>query len=78
VHQITLWTALELEEGLGASLQHSRFVPGVEDGIRAAFDIPSTWSVRAEIVFGALSGERPAEPEKEDISTTVKIYKSSM
>jgi uncharacterized protein len=74
MHQITLWTALELE-GLGASLQHSHYVPGVEDGIRSAFDIPSTWSVKAEIVFGALSGEMPPKPEKEPVSTTVKIYK---
>jgi predicted oxidoreductase (fatty acid repression mutant protein) len=74
MHQITLWTALELE-GLGASLQHSHFVPGVEEGIRAAFDIPSAWSVKAEIVFGAMSGERPAAHEKEDVSTTVRIYK---
>ncbi|OKL62269.1 hypothetical protein UA08_02870 [Talaromyces atroroseus] len=74
MHQITLWTALELE-GLGASLQHSHFVPGVEDGIRSAFDIPSTWSVKAEIVFGALSGERPTAPGKEPVSNTVKIFK---
>ncbi|PCH01686.1 Hypothetical protein PENO1_041760 [Penicillium occitanis (nom. inval.)] len=75
MHQITLWTALELEKGVGASLQHSHFVPGVEDGIRAAFDIPSTWSVKAEIVFGAISGERPVAPGKEDVSKTVKVYK---
>ncbi|KAJ5715303.1 uncharacterized protein N7483_012484 [Penicillium malachiteum] len=74
MHQITLWTAIELE-GLGASLQHSHFVPGVEDGIRSAFQLPSSWSVRAEIVFGGLSGERPTVPEKEPVSTTVKIYK---
>ncbi|KAI9040774.1 uncharacterized protein KD926_007717 [Aspergillus affinis] len=74
MHQITLWTALELE-GLGASLQHSHFVPGVEDAIRSEFDLPSTWSVKAEIVFGGLSGERPIAPEKEPISTTVKVFK---
>lgn len=74
MHQITIWTALELE-GLGASLQHSHFVPGVEDGIRSAFSIPSTWSVKAEIVFGALSGEMPVAPEKEPVSKTVRVYK---
>ena len=74
MHQITIWTALELE-GLGASLQHSHLIPGVEDGIRSAFDIPSTWSVKAEIVFGGLSGEMPAVPNKEPVSTTVKVFK---
>ncbi|KAJ5937352.1 hypothetical protein N7454_004652 [Penicillium verhagenii] len=74
MHQITLWTALELE-GLGASLQHTHFMPGVEDGIRSAFQLPSSWSAKAEIVFGGLSGERPTVPEKEPVSTTVKIFK---
>lgn len=49
-------------------------MPGVEDGIRAAFDIPSTWAVKAEIVFGALSGERLAKPEKEPVASTLKVY----
>ncbi|KAJ5798651.1 uncharacterized protein N7503_006156 [Penicillium pulvis] len=74
MHQITIWTALELE-GLGARLQHSHFVPGVEDGIRSAFSIPSTWSIKAEIVFGGLPGEMPTVPEKEPVSTTVKVYR---
>lgn len=74
MHQITLWTALELE-GLGASLQHSHLMPGVEDGIRSAFNIPPTWAVKAEIVFGGLSGEMPTVPEKNPVSTTVKIFK---
>lgn len=76
MHQITLWTALELE-GLGANLQHSHFVPGVEDGIRSAFSLPSTWSAKAEIIFGGLSDKvRPApEKEKEPVTTTVKVYK---
>lgn len=75
MHQITLWTALELEEGIGASLQHSHYVPGVEEGIKAAFDIPSAWSVKAELVFGAIPGEMPPVPEKEDVSKTVKVCK---
>lgn len=75
MHQITLWTAIELE-GLGASLQHTHFtVPGVEDAIKSAFDIPSTWSIKAELVFGVLSGEMPTKPEKEFVENTVKVYK---
>ncbi|KAJ5178873.1 hypothetical protein N7492_002083 [Penicillium capsulatum] len=71
MHQITLWIALELED-LGASLQHSHFVPGVE------FGILSSWSVKAEIVFGAHSGKRPTAPEKVPVSNTVKVYKWGM
>ncbi|KAJ5573865.1 uncharacterized protein N7459_008292 [Penicillium hispanicum] len=74
MHQITLWTALELE-GLGASLQHSHYVPGVEDGLRSAFSIPPSWALKAEIVFGALPGDMPPVPEKEPVSTTVKVLK---
>ncbi|KAJ5287586.1 hypothetical protein N7478_003272 [Penicillium angulare] len=74
MHQITLWTAIELE-GLGASLQHSHMMPGAEEAIRSAFDLPSTWAPKAEIVFGGLSGDMPAAPEKEPLSTTVKVFK---
>lgn len=74
MHEITIWTALELE-GLGASLQRSHFVPGVEDGIRSAFSIAFTWSIKAEIVFDGLPGGMPTVPEKEPVSTTVKVYR---
>jgi predicted oxidoreductase (fatty acid repression mutant protein) len=74
MHQITLWTALELE-GLGASLQHSHNVPGVEDGIKSAFKIPESWAMRAQIVFGGLPDEMPTAPEKESVLKTVKVFK---
>lgn len=74
MHQITLWTALELE-GLGASLQHSQKVPGVEDGIKSAFKIPNTWAIKAEIVFGGLAEELPAAPDKESVLKTVRMSK---
>lgn len=74
MHQIILWTALELE-GLGASLQHSHYMPGVEDGVRSAFDLPSTWSSKAQIVFGGMPGEMPSVPEKKKVADTVKVYK---
>lgn len=74
MHQITLWTALELE-GLGASLQHSNYVPGVENGIRSAFELPSTWFSKAQIVFGGMPGEMPSVPEKKAVADTVKVYK---
>jgi predicted oxidoreductase (fatty acid repression mutant protein) len=73
MHQITLWTALELE-GLGASLQHSQNVPGVEEGIKSAFKIPDSWAIKAEIVFGGLPEEgKPEAPEKESVVKTVRV-----
>jgi predicted oxidoreductase (fatty acid repression mutant protein) len=75
MHQITLWTALELE-GLGASLQHSQNVPGVEKGIKAAFEIPESWAIKAEIVFGGLpEGGKPEAPEKKAVGKTVRVFK---
>ena len=74
MHQITLWTALELE-GLGASLQHSQNVPGVEEGIKSAFKIPDSWAIKAEIVFGGLPEEMPEAPEKKSVLKTVKVFK---
>jgi predicted oxidoreductase (fatty acid repression mutant protein) len=74
MHQITLWTALELE-GLGASLQHSQNVPGVEEGIKSAFGIPESWAIKAEIVFGGLPEDLPAVPEKKSVLETVRVFK---
>ena len=75
MHQITLWTALELE-GLGASLQHSQNVPGVEAGIKAAFEIPESWAIKAEILFGELpEGGKPEAPEKKAVGKTVRVFK---
>jgi predicted oxidoreductase (fatty acid repression mutant protein) len=78
MHQIMLWTALELE-GRGASLQHSQNVPGVEVGIKSAFEIPDSWAIKAEIVFGRLpeegKPEAPEAPEKESVVKTVRVIK---
>jgi predicted oxidoreductase (fatty acid repression mutant protein) len=74
MHQITLWTALELE-GLGASLQHSHNVPGVEDGIKSTFKIPESWALKAQIVFGGLPDDMPAAPEKKSVLKTMKVFK---
>ncbi|SCW03035.1 LAFE_0G01508g1_1 [Lachancea fermentati] len=64
--QISSWTALELL-GLGAHLQH------YNDAVKAALPagtVPDTWSVHAQLVFGA-----PVAPatEKTYIENPVKI-----
>ena len=57
--QFAVWTALEAE-GLGASLQH--YNPLIDDSVRAAWKIPESWKLIAEMPFGSVTA--PAE-EKE-------------
>ena len=47
--QYAVWTALELE-GWGASLQH--YNPLVDRAVAAAWDIPATWKLIAQMPFG--------------------------
>lgn len=53
--QFAVWTALA-ENGLGANLQH--YNPLIDDEVRAAFNIPDSWKLRAEMDFGSI--EAPA------------------
>lgn len=55
IAQFATWTALS-ELGLGASLQH--YNPIVDADAAQAFDIPSNWKLRAQLVFGSV--EAPA------------------
>ncbi|KAL2829309.1 Nitroreductase-like protein [Aspergillus pseudoustus] len=52
MHQVLVWTALQLE-GLGCNLQHYNFVPSFGDEVRQRWKIPDTWSLQAQLVFGA-------------------------
>lgn len=53
--QFSVWTALA-ENGLGANLQH--YNPLIDDEVRAAFNLPVSWHLRAEMDFGSI--ESPA------------------
>jgi len=53
--QYAVWTALA-ENGIGANLQH--YNPLIDDDVRAAFNIPASWRLRAEMDFGSI--ETPA------------------
>jgi uncharacterized protein len=56
---MTVWTALEAA-GLGANLQHYNSEPEVVEKVMKTFDIPSTWKLNAQLVFG-----KPIEGAKE-------------
>lgn len=54
--QIHTWDAFELE-GLGANLQHYNFIPGFTEKVRNMWDLPATWDLRAQLVFGKPTGQ---------------------
>jgi len=51
MHQFIAWTALELE-GLGANLQHYSFMPDFSKEVLETWDLPRTWVLHAQLVFG--------------------------
>ena len=64
--QFAIWTALE-DLGLGVNLQH--YNPLIDEDIRKIFDLPDSWDLVAQMVFG--------EPPIEKIPTgsRVKIFR---
>lgn len=56
IAQFTTWTALA-EHNIGASLQH--YNPIIDEEVAATFDVPASWKLRAQLVFGSI--EAPAD-----------------
>ena len=54
MHQFSAWVALEAE-GLGANLQH--FNPVIDAKVAATWNLPESWKLQAQLVFGARTGE---------------------
>ena len=54
IAQFSVWTALA-NAGIGASLQH--YNPLVDEAARAAWNVPASWKLRAQMPFG--SNEKP-------------------
>ena len=68
--QYAVWLLL-YTEGLAASLQH--YNPLIDSEVRKAWDVPSSWKLRAQMPFGTadeLAGERKFLPYEE----VVKFY----
>lgn len=72
MHQILVWTALELE-GLGANLQHLNAIPPVEAGIKKFTAVPDDWKLKAHLVYGDEAAEHPQKPAKLAYSETLKV-----
>jgi len=67
--QNMIWTALAVE-GMGANLQH--YNPLIDDKVRAHFNLPETWQLRAEATFGIPSAEWKT-PEKQFIPIEERV-----
>ena len=59
--QLVVWTALE-SAGLGASLQH--YNPLIDDKVKAAWNLPATWKLWSQLVFGSINSAPDAREYK--------------
>jgi len=69
--QFAIWTALE-DLGLGANLQH--YNPLIDEPLKRIFDLPDSWDLTAQLVFGEKL-EEPEQPPKVPTGTRVKIFR---
>ena len=69
--QFAVWTALE-DLGLGANLQH--YNPIIDEPIKQIFDLPESWDLTAQLVFGEKL-EEPEPLDKVPTGTRVKIFR---
>lgn len=69
--QLSVWTALAAEN-VGASLQH--YNPIIDDEVHATWNLPKTWKLRAQMVFGSIEQEAGEKNYMEDDSR-FKIFK---
>lgn len=74
MHQLAVWTALEAE-GLGANLQH--YNPLIDERVATTWNVPASWKLRAQLVFGKPVGDSPAEKPKLPLEETLKAYGAS-
>ncbi|ANF81758.1 nitroreductase [Acinetobacter sp. NCu2D-2] len=71
IAQFATWTALHTE-GLGASLQH--YNPIVDEQVHSEWNVPATWKLRAQLVFGSVEGEARAKDYIAD-EARFKVFK---
>jgi uncharacterized protein len=74
IHQILVWTALELE-GFGANLQHMNAIPPVEAALKKFLAVPEDWKLKAHLNFGEEAQPHPEIPSKLPASETLTIVK---
>ena len=67
--QLAVWTDLAAEN-VGASLQH--YNPIVDDKVHAEWEVPSSWKLRAQLVFGSIEA---GEKSYIDDAARFKVFK---
>ena len=69
--QFAIWTLLE-KMGLGVNIQH--YNPLIDEEIKKAFDVPASWNLVAQMVFGEML--KPADKiDKLPIAERVKVFR---
>ncbi|KAJ5715184.1 uncharacterized protein N7483_012365 [Penicillium malachiteum] len=68
--QYLVWLALE-SEGFGANLQH--YSPLIDEAIAKTWDLPSSWKLDAQLVFGTPTSE-PGEKTFEPLENRFKVF----
>ncbi|MBR5914094.1 MAG: nitroreductase family protein [Selenomonadaceae bacterium] len=69
--QFAIWTALE-DMGLGVNIQH--YNPLIDEDIRKIFDLPDSWDLVAQMVFGEKLEDAPPI-DKIPTGSRVKIFR---
>ena len=69
--QFAIWTALE-DMGLGVNIQH--YNPLIDEDIRKIFDLPDSWDLVSQMVFGEKLEDAPPI-EKIPTGSRVKIFR---
>ncbi|KUJ07323.1 nitroreductase [Mollisia scopiformis] len=73
MNQFIAWTALA-NEGLGCSLQHFQAMVGKD--VTKIWNVPESWSLRAQLVFGTPTGPPRGGVDKQfaPLETRVKVH----
>ncbi|KAF2851660.1 Nitroreductase [Plenodomus tracheiphilus IPT5] len=66
-----LWTALHLE-GFGCNLQHVN--PNVDQRVVAEWDVPTAWSLKAQLVFGLPTGDPPHDKSFKPVEERIVVH----
>lgn len=73
MHEFIAWTALAAE-GLGCNIQH--FHPGITPYVTEAFNVPESWTLKCQMVFGEPVTGPGDEPARTHIEKALRVYES--
>ena len=66
-----LWTALSLE-GFGCNFQHVN--PTVDQRVVSEWNVPTAWALKAQLVFGLPTWEKPHDKTFLPSEERIKVY----